>query len=299
MKTYFFVLIFNLISISIFAQNAENKFSHRIGDFEVVLLNWGQSQGNSSILVGATDEMMKECIPQGTFPNAVNAFLIRTPEKTILVDAGFENGLLANLHANEVHASQVDIILITHMHGDHIGGLLTDGKARFPNAEIYLSQPEYDYWMSDEMMNNAPESKRAGFKMARQVIEVYKDRLQLFVPVVPGNLGEKSLELLPGITPLFAPGHTPGHTMYLLESGDGRMLIWGDLTHAMSIQMPYPEVAVTYDVDPNLAIQSRKAVLEYVTRNAVFVAGMHIAFPSMGNIKEDGAGRYLFLPLEK
>lgn len=293
MKKYFIVLVFSLTLMSI---SAQNKFSYRVGVFEVVLLNWGQSQGNSSILIDATDEMKKECIPQGTFPNAVNAFLIRTPEKTILVDAGFENGLVANLHAYDVHAAQVDIILITHMHGDHIGGLLADGKARFSNAKIYLPQQEYDYWMSDEMMNNVPENKRGGFKMARQLIEIYKDKIQLFVP---NNLEAEFSELLSGITPLLAPGHTPGHTMYLLESENERMLIWGDLTHAMAVQMPYPEVAVTYDVDPKLAIQSRKKILEYVTKNAVSVAGMHIAFPAMGKIKEDGVGKYLFLPLEK
>jgi glyoxylase-like metal-dependent hydrolase (beta-lactamase superfamily II) len=277
-----------------FAQNSERTFVYRVGDFDVFLLNWGQRQGNSSILLGATDEMMKECIPQGTFPNATNAFLIKTPEKNILIDAGYEDGLVANLHTCNIHALQIDIILITHMHGDHIGGLLAEGKVRFPNAEIYIPQPEYDYWMSDEQMNKLPEDKQRGFKMARQVVEAYKGKIQLFIP---NKLNEKAIELLPGITPLFAPGHTPGHTMYLLESGDGKLLVWGDLTHAMAIQMPYPKVAVTYDVDPKLAITSRKEVLEYVVKNNLFIAGMHIAFPAMGKIKEEGAEKYLFLPL--
>ena len=296
MRNFFFILLFSLIFMSIYAQDANNKFSYKMGDFEVILLNWGQSQGKSSILIGATDEMLKECIPQGIFPNATNAFLIRTSDKTILVDAGYENGLLANLQDNDLHPSQVDIILITHMHGDHIGGLLAEGEARFPNALIYFSQPEYDYWMDDNVMNKLPEDKQRGFKMARQVVEVYKDKIHLFIP---DELEGKTSPLLPGIIPLFAPGHTPGHTMYLLESGAAKMLIWGDLTHAMAIQMPYPEVAVTYDVDPKQAIISRKNVLEYVVKNNIFIAGMHIPFPSMGGIKEEGFGKYRFLPLTK
>ena len=293
MKNYLFTLLFSLTFISLQAQENENKFTYKIGDFEINLLSWGQNQGEPSILIGTTEEILKECAPQGTFPNAINAFLVRTPDKTILVDAGFEEGLVANLHTYNVHAPQIDIILITHMHGDHIGGLLQDGKARFPNAELYLSQSEYDYWMSDEDMNQLPEDKRSGFKMARQVIEAYKDKLLLFVPPY---LGKETSILLPGITPLAAYGHTPGHTMFLLESKTDKLLIWGDVTHAMAIQMPYPEVAVTYDVDPKQAIQSRKEVLEYVTKNNIPVAGMHIPYPAVGNIRKD-AEKYHFSPI--
>ena len=293
MKNYLFTLLFSLTFISLQAQENENKFTYKIGDFEINLLSWGQNQGEPSILIGATEEILKECAPQGTFPNAINAFLVRTPDKTILVDAGFEEGLVANLHAYNVHANQVDIILITHMHGDHIGGLLSDGKARFDNAVLYLSQSEFDYWMSDEDMNQLPEDKRGGFKMARQVIDAYKDKLLLFVPPY---LGKETSILLPGITPLAAYGHTPGHTMFLLESKTDKLLIWGDVTHAMAIQMPYPEVAVTYDVDPKQAIQSRKEVLEYVTKNNIPVAGMHIPYPAVGSIRKD-AEKYYFSPI--
>ncbi len=296
MRNNIFVLVFSLILMSGYSQDTQDKFSYRIGDFEVVLLSWGQKQGNASVLIGATEKMLNECIPQGTFPNATNAFLVRTPEKTILVDAGYENGLTANLHANDIHASQIDIILITHMHGDHIGGLLSEGKARFANAQLYIPQPEYDYWMSDEAMNRVPENKRNGFIAARQVVEVYKDKLHLFVP---GKLNEKTSELVQGITPFIASGHTPGHTMYMLESRAAKLLIWGDLTHALAIQMSYPEVAVTYDLDPQQAVSSRKEVFEYVAKNNIFIAGMHIQYPAMGTIRIDESGKYSFLLLAK
>jgi glyoxylase-like metal-dependent hydrolase (beta-lactamase superfamily II) len=92
-------------------------------------------------------------------------------------------------------------------------------------------------------------------------------------------------------------GHTPGHTSFLIESKESKLLIWGDLTHAMAIQMPYPQVAVTYDVNPEGAVQSRKAVLTYVSENHIPVAGMHIAYPAIGEIKSISDGGYQFLPL--
>ena len=296
MKNYLFVLLISVAFTSLQAQENENKFTYRVGDFEVNLLSWGQNQGSPSILIGATEDILKECAPQGTFPNAINAFLIRTLDKIILVDAGFEDGLVANLHAYNVHAPQIDIILITHLHGDHIGGLLSNGEARFSNAELYLPQQEYDYWMNDDAMNQLPEDKRSGFKMARLVVETYKDKLHLFIPF---QLNEKTPSLLPGITPLAAFGHTPGHTMYLIESQIDKLLIWGDITHAMAIQMPYPEVAVTYDVDPRQAIQSRKKTLEYITKNNIPVAGMHIPYPAMGKIQKEDGEKYRFEPLSK
>jgi Zn-dependent hydrolases, including glyoxylases len=292
MKKYLFTGVFSLFALLLFAQN-ENAFTYKVGDFEVALLSWGQKQGNSSILVGATEDILKECAPQGTFPNAINAFIVRTPTETILVDAGFENGLVANLHANNLHANQIDIILITHMHGDHIGGLLSDGKARFSKAKLYLPQQEYDYWMSDEAMNKLSKDKQDGFVAARQVVAAYKDRLHLFLP---SQWGEKTTALLPGITPLAAFGHTPGHTMYLLESGEDKLLIWGDITHAMAVQMPYPEVSVTYDFDPKQAAASRKITLERVADIEIPVAGMHIPFPAIGNIKRGIDEKYQFIP---
>jgi glyoxylase-like metal-dependent hydrolase (beta-lactamase superfamily II) len=296
MRNNLFVLMFGMVLMCGYSQENQNKFSYRIGDFEVNLLSWGQNRGDVSILVDATEEMIKECVPSGSYPSAINAFLIRTAEKTILVDAGFEEGLVANLHVYDVHAPDVDIILITHMHGDHIGGLLSNGEARFANATLYLPQQEYDYWTSDEAMSKVPEDKRKGFNTARRVVASYKDRIQLFNP---GKLSESNSELLPGITPVAAFGHTPGHTMYLLESSGVKLLIWGDLVNAAAVQIPYPEVAAVYDLNPQQASSSRKEVLEYVAKNNVFVAGMHIAYPSIGAVREEKAGKYQFLPLQK
>ncbi len=200
------------------------------------------------------------------------------------VNGLIENGLFENLQMIGITPEQIDIILLTHMHGDHIGSLLDEkGKASFPNAEVYLAKPEHDYWIKTEDRNST----------VKTVINTYKNKLHLFEPT---ELGKKIENLPDGFESMSAYGHTPGHTAYLIGMGKEKMLIWGDLTHAMAIQMPYPQVAVTYDTDPNGAIASRKRILEYVFRNNIPIGGMHIAFPGMGKITREGKG-YIFIPM--
>jgi glyoxylase-like metal-dependent hydrolase (beta-lactamase superfamily II) len=277
MKQLFIIHLLFIISTAA-AQERENVFTRAVGKWEVTLLSDGQQEGRSGILVGATPEMLR-AIPGGTFPNAINAFLVKTGDRLILIDTGLGKQLFVHLQALGISPGQVDVVLLTHMHGDHIGGMLRDGAKAFPRAEVYLAQPEHDYWA------------RQGGNAAR-VIEAYKEQLHLFQP---GELEGTRAPLLPGVTGIAAFGHTPGHCAYLLESGGERLLVWGDLTHAMAIQMPYPRVAVTYDVDPDRATLSREAILAHVAREHIPVAGMHIAFPAIGRIEAVSPG-YRFIP---
>ena len=284
MKKLLVLFMFAGISISVLAQETKDVFTHKFGTAEISLLSEAQQQARPNILINATPEMLSKYAPNGTFPNAMNAFLLRA-DKNILIDAGLGSKLFENLQSLAVSAEQVHIVLITHMHGDHIGGLLREGKATFPNAEVYLAQSEHDYWM-----NNGDRGRQA-----REVIALYKDRLHLFQP---DELDAKVNEIIPGIQAIAAYGHTPGHTIFMLTSGKEKLLVWGDLTHAMAIQMPYPQVSVTYDVDPALAAASRQKVLEYVTKNSIPVAGMHVAFPGMGNLTKSEEGGYIFRELK-
>ncbi len=253
-----------------FAQEIGNVFGNMVGDCEVILFSDGQSEGKVDILIEPI--ALEECVPTGTFPMAFNAFLVKTPEKNILVDTGNGTKLFENLASVDVNPLEIDAILITHMHGDHIGGLLANGEVMFPNAKLYIAQPEHDYWTNGE---------GGSFDQARTIIDTYKNQLELFETA---SINEEVKELIPSITAISAPGHTPGHTMYMVSSDDNQMLIWGDITHAMAIQIPYPQVAVAYDVDPKQAIESRKNVMKYVSENNIPVAGMHIPFPAMGKI---------------
>ena len=279
MKKYIIILIVSFMTISVFAQENSNVFTYKFGSVEVYLLSEGQNTGKSNIFVGATPEMIQKCLPEGTYPNSCNAFLVRLSGKNILIDTGYGRNLFDNLKSVGVSPEQVDAILITHAHGDHIGGLLKDGQAAFPNAELYISKAE-----NDNITGNA-----------RNAVEAYKSKLRIFEPK---ETDANPDVLLAGIRAIAAYGHTPGHTLYMIESGSEKFLIWGDLTHALAIQMPYPQVAMTYDKNTEMAIASRKKILEYVAANKITVAGMHNAFPGMGNITKAQDGGYTYTPLK-
>lgn len=263
------------------AQQNENVFTYKVGKYEISLLSEGQGNGNTRILIGATPEMLEKTTPDGAFPNATNAFLIKTPDQVILVDAGHGRELFNNLQSLGVTPEQVDVVLLTHMHGDHIGGMMRDGNVAFPNAKVHIATREYGHWNSIE----------GG---AKNMIQAYQGNISLFLPE---KAGEAKNQLYPGIYAIAAYGHTPGHTCFLVESDGQQLLIWGDLTHAMAIQMPYPQVAVTYDSNPNDAIKYRQEILEYVAKNNIPVAGMHIAYPGIGGVKTEGTG-FQFIPVK-
>lgn len=290
------ILIFTAFMLNnglLFGQKSERIFSYRVGGAEVILLSEGQYEGENSILLDAAPEVIEAYASNGTFAIATNAFLIRTPERLILVDAGYGRRLFENLEAVGVKPEDIGVILITHMHGDHINGLLRDEKIAFPNAVVHIAAPELSYWRDNKAMKTAPEEKQGGFANAQKIFSLYQSKVKMFQP---NELGKLFPELLPGVWAFSAFGHTPGHTVFLLESDGEQLLIWGDLTHAMSVQIPHPEIAVTYDVDPQQAVATRLKILEYVVENHIPIAGMHIPYPAIGTIEAEETGGYRFIP---
>ena len=268
----------------------EDIITFDVGQFAVTLLSEAQQLGRTNILIGATDEMLKQAVPTGTFPNAMNVFLLETEDKTVLIDAGLGQKTVENLEYYGKKASDIDAVFITHFHGDHIGSLLIDGKKTYPNATLYVAKPEYDYYMSDAEMSALPENRRGAFTTARTIFTSYKT--EVFVPDEP----DKAKELIPGVRGVAAYGHTPGHVGYMIESTGSKLFFWGDLTHAMAIQMPFPEVAVTYDTDPVKAVECRQKLLKYITDNRIPIAGAHIFYPGMGDIRKNESTGYIFSP---
>jgi glyoxylase-like metal-dependent hydrolase (beta-lactamase superfamily II) len=256
-----------------------------IGSLSIGVLSEMQRQGDKSILIGATDEMIERAIPDGTYPMGMSAFVVEMDGKTILLDAGLGQKTIDNLALYGKKPADVDIVFLTHCHGDHVGSLLIDNKKSYPNATVYISKPEYDYYMDDAAMMKLPENQRGSFATVRNIFNAYKDKLKEFVP---GEI-ENAPELIPGVRAVAAYGHTPGHVGFLLESEGEKLLMWGDLAHAMAIQMPFPEVAVAYDTDPVQAVASRKKILKYVLDNKIQIAGAHIEFPGMGELIKSAA----------
>ena len=275
--------------LSVYVVSAQdNVITFYIGTGSVTLLSEGQRKGGTNVLVGATDEMIKKAIPDGAYPSATNVFLVVTEKYTALIDAGLGRKTVENLELSGKKASDIDAIFITHFHGDHIGSLLLNNEKVYPKATLFISKPEYDYYMNDAMMNTLPENRRGAFTTARNIFKAYT--LEIFNP---GEI-DNAKELLPGLRGVAAFGHTPGHVGFMFDSEDANLFFWGDLTHAMAIQMPYPEVAMTYDTDTAKAIACRLKLLTFLSNNNIRVAGAHIEYPGIGYIKKNALSGYDF-----
>lgn len=252
---------------------AQNTFTFKTKNAEIILLSEGQHTNDLTKLIGITAEIISKSAPNENFKSAVNAFLIRTEGKNILADTGLGRELFKNLDSFGVKPEQIDVIVLTHLHGDHIGGLVASNKATFPNAKLYLSNEEY----------------KSANENAKKILAHYSENMILFEP------GDgKPSKLAYGLKSMQGYGHTPGHTLYLIDD----LIIWGDLTHAMAIQMPYPKVAITYDTNQEEAVKTRLKILSYITGKNLTVAGMHIPYPGLGNLEPDGKGGYIFTPVK-
>lgn len=218
----------------------------------------------------------------------VNAFVVNTGEKLILIDAGTADGVFPetgritrNLKAAGYTPDQIDAVYMTHLHLDHFGALLdASGQPYFPNAELMVAEEEWAFWYDDAMKAAAPEGFASFFDMARTVTAPYKDRLVTFS-------GETDLGQ--GISTMPLPGHTLGHTGFVLNSGNESLLIWGDIIHATGIQFGHPEVAIAFDMDQDLARATRSRMFDQAAADNLRVTGMHLDFPGFGRVVRDGS----------
>ena len=267
----------------------------QLGQFEITALYDGALFIETKLLHNAKPADLNRLLAQMFVGNpkmqtAVNAYLINTGEHLVLVDAGAAKlfgptlgHVVDNMKAAGYQPAQVDTVLITHMHGDHIGGLYDqEGKPVFPQATILVSQAEHDYWLSEKGVAATPEKARSFFKRLSGQLKTYSD----------------GAVLLPGIKAVKAPGHTPGHTAYSIESAGQKLLIWGDIVHAHAVQFAKPDVSIDFDSDQKQAIVTRKALLREVAASQSLVAGMHLPFPGIGHVRAEGKGGYAWVPVE-
>ena len=225
-----------------------------------------QGENDAGLLIGATDEQKAMYLSDGKVKSQILAFWVNG----ILYDAGLRDGhIVKELARNGVMPSDVKKILLTHLHPDHFGGLVnSEGKAQFPEAKIFVSRPEYDYWVNELKNENVIAA-----------LGLYHVNLFAF--------GD---EVADGVRAMDTSGHTPGHVSYLIEADGEKLIIAGDIMHFPEIQLPVPDVAVRYDVDPAKAVQSRKFLLDYAAWKNIPVAGMHITPPGIINVKKTGEG---------
>ena len=274
-------------------------YRRKVGDIVITAIADGFLDGDLEVLRNIDTGLARDILTANFRParrTAVNTFLIHTGGKTVLMETGCGNFMqasagkqLANLAAAGVQPADIDAVLLTHMHPDHSAGL-TDketSKPIFENAELVCHKNEPRHWNDDAAMARGNEREKAlFFQLARDQMAPYKDRMRTFS-------GEG--EVLPGITAIPRPGHTPGHTTYLIASGNDQLLVWGDVVHIPEVQTARPEACMVYDTDPAQAEASRRAVFDMVATDRLLVTGMHLHFPGFSRLLRDGDG-YRLIP---
>ncbi len=276
----------------------------QLGDFEVTALYDGAIELETKLLKNARPQDLNALLARMFVGNpkmqtAVNAYLINTGKNLVLVDTGAAKlfgpslgNIAANLKAAGYSLEQVDTVVLTHLHADHMGGLNDAGSQPiFPKARILAAQEDNDFWLSEKVAAAAPEGMQPFFKLSRDSAAPYLAKGQ-WATFAAGS------ELVPGIRAVKANGHTPGHTAFAVESKGQKLLIWGDLVHAHAVQFAKPGVSIEFDVDQKQAIATRKAIMKEAAASKVLVGGMHLPFPGLGHVRAEGKGSYAWVPVE-
>ena len=263
-----------------------------VGDFEVTVLSDGTIDLDVAKLLSEpaakTDAALARAFVHGPLETSVNAYLINTGSKLVLIDAGAGTlfgptvgKLLANLQAAGYKPEQVDDIFLTHMHPDHVGGLSAGGQRVFPNATLHADKRDSDFWLSTAKRDAAPEAMKGFFQGAMASVDPYVEagRYQPF---------ETDGEPVPGIRTLATHGHTAGHTSYLVESKGQQLLVVGDLIHVAAVQFADPGVTISFDSDARSAALSRATVFKLAARDGALVGAAHLQFPGLGHLRASG-----------
>lgn len=197
--------------------------------------------------------------------------------------------MIANMAAAGIDPARVTQVVHSHFHGDHVNGLLNaEGGRAFPNAEIIVPAPEWAWWSDESNSTRSPERQRANFANSARRFAPYQGRVR---QIQPGG------EVLPGITSIAAPGHTPGHTAYRVADGADQFLFLADLTNRPELMVTRPDWQPIIDFDGDLAVQSRRRLLDMAATDRIRVGGYHFPFPANGYIARQGSG-FRFVPAE-
>jgi glyoxylase-like metal-dependent hydrolase (beta-lactamase superfamily II) len=228
-----------------------------------------------------------------------SGFLVNTGKQLILVDAGAGTwwggaalGRLAgSLRSAGYTPEEVDIILVTHLHSDHVGGLTSQGGNRvFPNAEVYVAKAESDFWLSPEIAAKAPKDAQPFFQSAQAIAAPY-------IKAGKWHTFSGSEAIVDGMQLVPLHGHTPGHTGYEFSSKGQKILFWGDIVHAQRVQLQHPEVTTIFDIDQTAAAATRNQLLPKLAGGSVLIASPHSSvFPPLGRLRKEGSG-YSWVPV--
>jgi glyoxylase-like metal-dependent hydrolase (beta-lactamase superfamily II) len=268
-----------------------SHYGFGLGGFRVTTLLDGYAQGDGPHPTFGQDqpaEAVQELaqanfLPPNQMENSYTPVLVDTGEAVVLFDTGNVPGrqptaahLVDHLRAAGYGPDQVDVVVLTHMHGDHIGGLMRDGQPTFPNARYVTGQAEYDFWAADERLSGPTEQGATLFR----------------ANMMP--LAEKTTfladegEVVSGIRAVAAFGHSPGHMAYHIESDGQRLLLWADTANHYVMSVQRPDWHVRFDMDKEAAAATRRRILDMAAADRLVVTGYHMPFPALGFIERSG-----------
>ena len=281
-------------------QQAPGYYRMMLGKLRVTAVSDGTvTVPLNTLLTNISPEKLQQAMARDAMtPQAetsINAYVIDDGKKRILVDTGAgelfgHNGghLVTNLAAAGYPAESIDVVLLTHIHADHSGGVSLAGKPAFPKAEVYVDKRDVDFWLNPANVSRVEASQAHTFAESehtlRPVISAGLLRTFLAPAMLPGGIQAES-----------TAGHTPGSVLYRVESEGQTLVLWGDIIHAKAVQMPEPEVAIHFDVNQKQAIAAREKILKQAADEGYWVAAAHIAFPGLGHVQHEGKA-YRWVP---
>jgi glyoxylase-like metal-dependent hydrolase (beta-lactamase superfamily II) len=282
-------------------KSAPGYYRMMLGEFEVTAISDGTVElpmdkllKNSS--VDATNKAFAKYYLKPPIETSVNAYLINTGTKLVLVDTGAGalfgptlGNTVANLKASGYEPDQVDEIYITHMHPDHVGGLMAGDKMVFPNAVVRADKKDADFWLSEANLAKAAEGDKGFFQGAMASLNPYV-KAGKFSPFTGDT------QLVPGIKAMSSYGHTAGHTTYMVESKGQKLVLWGDLMHAAAVQFDNPAVTIAFDSDHKGAAAQRAKAYAAAAKEGYIVGSTHVSFPGLGRLRASGKG-YIWVPV--
>lgn len=283
-------------------RQAPGFYKWTLGDFAITSLSDGTFDLPVDQLLtgpkpGEVEAAFEAAFSKLPMEMSVNAFLVDTGAQLILVDAGggsLYGPTLGHVKQNLVAAGyqpdQVDLVLLTHIHGDHSGGLTNEGKPAYPNAKVWVGQGDIDFFSDPEKQKAATGLDQLNFAAAQSLLSAYQAAGQLVA-----SSGEQ--EIVPGVRAIPAIGHSAGHTVYAIESQGESLMALGDLLHVPQVQFAHPEYSMVFDLDQDEAAAIRKTILGGASEKRQWIAGAHFSFPGIGHLAAKGDG-YTYVPAE-
>lgn len=282
-------------------QQAPGVYRYKVGEIEITAINDGMAQRplegfiRNAELADVRKALDEAFMPGDKLTIPFTTLVLNTASKLVLIDTG--NGdsgpatsgvWMNNFKAAGFDPAKVDTVIISHFHGDHISGLrLKDGNAVFPNAEVMVPAAEWTFWMDDGRMAQAPEAAKFAFQNVRRIFGPMAKDVTRF---------EAGKEIVPGVTAVAAPGHTPGHTVFAIASGADKLMALSDTTNHPALFVRHPDWQAIFDMDGNQARETRRKLLDMVAADRMQVAFYHAPFPATGHVTRDGSG-YRLVPV--